>query len=95
MKGARQRASLGYPSAPEVVAVGQYGLRDRECVAGVGLARTAAVALTTGAPGRDFEHLEPGARQRSDEAAAIVAWALNRDHRISGVVSDQPVDQLA
>ncbi len=53
------------------------------------------MALPMGPPGRDLQDLEPGAGKRRDQAAPIAARALNADHRVSGLVIDQPFDQPA
>lgn len=64
---------FGFLGGPEVRAVGEHDLGDREGIAGVGLAGAAAVALAVGAPGWHLEHLKAGARQRGGEAAPIAA----------------------
>jgi hypothetical protein len=94
LEHAQRTHELGLLRWPELVALGQHDVRDRQRVAGVGLARSAAVALAMGAPRRDLRHLKPGAGQSSNQAASIAAGALHADHRAGGGMLDQPADQL-
>jgi hypothetical protein len=52
---------------PELGALAQHDVGDRNGVARVALARAGGMAIAMRAPGRDVEHLMPGARQRAAE----------------------------
>ncbi len=68
---------------------------DRERVARIGLARSLAVTLAMGAPGRHMQNLEPGRSERPDELAAIAARRLDPHHRLLGIELAQPAQQTA
>ena len=79
----------------EVRSLRAHDVSDRDRISGVGLAWPAAMALAVRAPRGNLQHLEAGACQGGDQAAAIAAGTLDADHGRGGAVIDEPVDQAA
>lgn len=87
----RQRAhELGLERRSELRPFAQNDLRDRDRVAGIGLAGSVAMALAMRAPGRHVEHLVSRRLERGDEQPPVAGGAFDADDRLASVMLIEP-----